>query len=212
MSSSLVRRRRRRRRRRRHRRHGGEINTRPVRRDDRRLVSLTRFIGSICIITVCAKERKRESERDREEQQPQRRSPPVGEQRSLSLRIARTPSSLPSSSFVHDLPLRYTSVCHTTSTSSTFVAVTSSVKGGFRRPEPWRAAYRKRRRNRNESTRRSRGNCGGTSGMPGGNSNCCYSVSLVFLNVYTKYVFLLSRKRRRHLSTRVECQARPSGI
>lgn len=66
------------------------------------------------------------------------------------------------------------------SSSSFFVATTSSsVKGGFRCSEPWRAACRKRRRNRNASTRKSNGNCGGTSGMPGGNSNCSYSVSLV---------------------------------
>lgn len=44
-------------------------------------------------------------------------------------------------------------------------------------PLQWRVACPKRPRNRNASTRRSRGSCGVTKGTPGESSNSCYSVS-----------------------------------
>lgn len=133
---------------------------------------------------------KRDRVTEREEQQPQRRSPPVGEQRSLSPRIARTPSSslsLPPSVLVVD-KLSGVLCCFSTFVTSCVSLLSPSplptpppAEGGPRCPEPWRAACRKRRRNRNALIRRSSGNCEGTSGMLGENSNSCYSVSVFFL-------------------------------
>lgn len=140
-------------------------------------LSLNTYTGSAASSAACVKERKRRRQRGA----AAATKVAAGRRAALAVTANRSYTLLSPFLLLRPRLPRYSCPFVTFfSTSSTFfVVTTSSVKGGFRCSEPWRAACRKRRRNRNASIRKSNGNCGGTSGMPGGSSSCFYSVSFV---------------------------------